>query len=213
MSKQDITISTIDELVAFVTSNLYNADRKWMLDDHSKMEWDDPEAGRAWDAENSANPYLSSFGHKKEEHEAYEAKNVELQERKPKQHQVVYWSLRESGDGWHHTYIQLSTEMGEMLDKVWKRKPSYRCSIRMVRTGYVTIPGLLKRLGMVGFDKQIANAKAVAEAKKEKNNRNYYRNEVIELANKIHFVMEKHPELFTGFDLTLYNLQNLKMEE
>ena len=217
MSKETITLNTVEDMVAFVTKNLYNADRKWMLQDHKDWQWDDPEAGKAWQAEDNVNEFVSMFDeNKKAEYASYLAKEKELDARKPKQHQETSWSLRESGEGWHNAYINLSPELGEMLDKTWKTKPAYKGADYTSRTGYVTIPGMLKRLGMIGFDKQIKADKEAEEARRAKNGRNYERKEVMELANKIATVMEKYPNAFVNLDtdlISLINLRNLKLED
>ena len=219
---EHLNINTIEELVAYVLKNKYNAERKWVLIDQFNNEYIDPEAGKVWQAEWDAVPCVSyaSLRHGTEEQRQarmeYDRIQEEMEERRPEMKSVIDWSLREGGSSWNHQYIRLSPELGKMLDKIWKTKPTYRGSSNFERTGYVSIPGMLKRLDKTlgaNIVKKIDAARTADKLQKEKNSRNYSRRQVREHAEAIHALMVKCPEAFGEMDLTLFNLQNLKEEE
>lgn len=193
MNKQGVRIDTIEEMIHYATSNIFNADRKWMLEDSTQREFVDKEAGEKFMAELAAVPFVS---YKDEPaHSHYELVRKEIESRRPEMKFVTYWTLVEQTPRYHKTRINLSEELGVVLDKVWKTKPMYRGSSQFKRTGYISIPGMLQRLGETDIKNKVAQAKLNAKLQSEKNIRNYARKEVNRLAKEIKTIMDKHPDI------------------
>jgi hypothetical protein len=115
----------------------------------------------------------------------------EGKERKMVQEYYLYYS---SGS-WRGVKIELSIELGEMLDKIWTHGPRWRNSDYITRKGQLTLPGMLKRLGNSDIDKKIKEAQNKEEKEIEKRNRNYARKNIREHAQKLSELLAKHSEL------------------
>ena len=81
----------------------------------------------------------------------------------------------------------------------------------MERVGRLTIPGMLKRLGMTGLKKQIKDAQTKIDNQMAKNKRNYARKQARELAEKLMALRDKNPEImWPTISLLGYTLMTLE---
>lgn len=196
MNKQDVTFNTIEDMVRFVVENSprISADR-WQLDVTTNWEYIDKEAGEKWDEENSKIPYVY---HRDPGRKAYEKIQKQLEKRRPEQHHVTHYTLRTSYSHFRVWSIELSNELGKLIDSTWKKGTRGRYSSFVQRVGSVTMAGILKRLGNTDVDKQIKKAQAAIEAETQKNSRNISRRTVKHHAEEIIKLMDKHPEIWGG---------------
>lgn len=190
---------TVEDMVNFITTATHKADSKYMLNCRTSREYINEEEGKKWEEEdNKINVFFSCQDQGNEPAESYYAeKRNEHRKLRPQDKEVKYWSLDEilSGGYWRsRNSIALSNELGELLDGIWKTKKRYDWS-SPERTGYVTIPGMLKRLGNTSISKQIKDAQTAAKLLAEKNRRNYERREVNKLAKQIHKIMQDNPKI------------------
>jgi len=145
ITKKLITIKTVEELANFAVAKLHYSATKFELRDSSERVWDDPEAGKAWLEE-------------------------ELQIRRPEEHTVETWWLLEkskcdSFSSSSNRVIQLSSELGHLLDGIWKHR-NFRDAIYTHRDSHgLTLIGMLIRLGKTDVAHQIKTALIAAEAK------------------------------------------------
>lgn len=192
MAKEQRIFNTVEELAEYVVNNPYAGSDKWQL----VVQWDwayvDPEAGAAWKAEYEADVYPEIYN--SPEWKACEARHQEYIARRPKQiKQYSYHLQYRTGSHWsaRYSYIYLSTELGEQLDKVWtKTKTSYGENY-----AHITLPGILKRLGKSDVGAQVKAAKDAAEARRAKGQRNYTRSRARKLAAELLQLMADHPEI------------------
>ena len=165
-TKDPIVIKTVEELANFAVAKLHYSVTKFELRDSSERVWDDPEAGKAWLAEE-----YHEFQMTRVVFETDEERTVwkeELQIRRPEEHTVETWWLSEKSKyyGYSDLIIHLSTELGHLLNGIWKQVPYYRGATYTHRDLHgLTIVGMLKRLGETGVGAQIKQAIAAAEAK------------------------------------------------
>lgn len=201
----ETTFNTIEDMTAWVIARPeYRSTMKFTLRDYTSQEYDNEEEGKAWRAECSALYYVS---YKDEPaHTHYEMKKQEIYSRQPKQHQVITWTLEESTSSRNGFTIPLSTELACELNKTWKTGPTYRGSTSLERKGAVTVPGMLKRLGMIGFDKQVKSAKENAELTAKKNDRNYSRTYAIKQAEELHNLLTRNVDAFPAETVMLISL-------
>ena len=194
--KNEIIFNTVQDMADYVLVNTYHAKTRWTLWEHKSWEWVDEAAGAAWNAEDDA---LGDVSYSDAElRAAYEEKKNELCARLPEQHQVTTYGLRESGDGYHHDYIQFSSELGSQLKAIWTVRKT-RWSETFVP---ITIPGLLKRLGKTEIGKQVRAAEKKAKETRERNSRNYARRQARKLAQELLDLQAKHPEVVFPAQLT-----------
>ncbi len=182
-----VTLNTLEELVSWITANHYWADRKWKLQSYFRQEWDDAEEGAAWDAKLAE--LEKEFPRFSDRTPEYYDRRTALHDVAPDKHGVYDWTLVEAGEGWHAKYIELSRELGAMIEAVWTKRPArYGSGEDLV--GNLTIPGMLKRLGNTEVGQRIKAQKELEQRRAEKNSRNYARRELRKLAME----MEKHLE-------------------
>lgn len=191
--------NTVEDLVTHATTHIHDT-TKWMLEDRGQWEFVDAEAGKAW---HEQEPKWVSRSASEDEQQAYQAAMKVWRAAEPKQVNVVHWSLSDRSP-YGGYYARLSAKLGELLNTIWKTGPSYRGSLYTKRVGMLTIAGMLKRLGMKGLDKQIADARVAEEIQQKKNHRNYERRNVRELAAKIVETIAKYPEI--QFPTSVYDL-------
>ena len=200
---------TVEDLVAFVVGNPSNASKRWKLDSYTRDVWDDPVAGAAWAKDRSTLGYKWSGGPGYAE---YVEEETQLFARKPDRHEQTTWKLSEPsmrGVFFSRNHYSLSERLGEAIADIWTTRLS-RYSPKMERVGRLTIPGMLKRLGMTGLKKQIKDAQTKIDNQMAKNKRNYARNQARELAEKLTALQEKHPEIKWPISLLGYTLMTLE---
>ncbi len=179
MSKDIITMNTVEDMVAKVLGNTHWGKIKFQLHDSTDEVYNDPESGQAWEMEFSA--WVETLGLDERGYKRYafsdlipeeEAERKLLVARRPEKHPESRYYLYESGGRWSNQVIDLSPELGAMVEDIWTMRPMFRGSSMTKRVGMMTLPGILKRLGLNGLDAQIAEAKKVEELKEDKNRRN-----------------------------------------
>lgn len=176
MSGKTYKINTAEELVAWVTANHWRADMRWQMVDRSVEAYDNQEEGKAW-----TELYRSEERRLGWETPEWEETRGELLKMEPASHRYTEYVLRECGDTYHSDQIKLGEELGKAIDDAWTKRTVSWDSHKQ-RTGALTVPGMLKRLGNREIGEQIAAAKLVEKAKAEKNRRNYARRELKRLA-------------------------------
>lgn len=194
------TFNSIEDMITWVTvSPEYRSVIKFTLHNFTNWEYDNEEEGKIWRAEYEALPRVS----RRDEpaYTYYKTKRQEVSSRSPKQHPVINWSLED-----HSLTIRLSIELAAELEKTWKVGPTYKGSSYTERKGAVTIPGMLKRLGMIGFEKQIKSAKESAEIADKKNKRNNNRVYAIKQAEELHNLLTRSTETFPAETIQLISL-------
>jgi len=190
---------TVEDLVKFVIGNPTNASCRWGLDSQTCSAWDDPIAGRKWRDERSQLKYCWSGDPGYAE---YVEKDTQLFDRKPSEHKQTTWTLIETSPvgSWHHNHYSLSEQLGEVLSDIWTEKLS-RYSPRMERIGRLSIPGMLKRLGMTGLKKQIKDAQTKIDNEQAKRKRNNIRIRARELAVRLLELRQSYPEILLSDSL------------
>jgi hypothetical protein len=190
MNNTSVTFNTVEDMAKWVVANPgYRSTMRFSLEDRISWEYDDVEAGKKWSEEDSAIPYVSFCDEPAHTH--YLLIKEAHDQLQPKKHKVVTWYLDKAIERYsrNSTSIYLSPELAKEIDSVWKRGPIYRGSKETKRVGLVTIPGIVKRLGVKGFDKQIAEAtktvKEIADRNIRNNNRSYAIKQAEELRNSM----------------------------
>jgi hypothetical protein len=178
-----IRFETVEDMVKFVTERPHRGTTKYNLRDDMSMKWIDEQAGEQW--HKARYDDLEWVGYGQPGYEEYKAAADKLDANMPKQKKVITWRLVESSSSYRADSIELSTELAEMLNKVWKKGPINRWSSYEERKGAVSIPGLLKRLGNTDVGKQIKAAKAAEQVIINKRNRNYTRKQIREAADTL----------------------------
>lgn len=187
-----IEFKTIEDVVSYILGNPYRATQRWSLEDRITKVWVDRVAGKAWEAEDNANEYVSQSDPKRAK---YERLDKEIHLRMPEQKNVTEWTLRGAHNSLHYYCISLSSELGETFCGVWKTALAWPGSTYTKRVGLMTLPGLLKRLDNTEISKQVADARKSAEEKQKMNQRNYARCEVAKLAKEISVLMARNSEI------------------
>lgn len=189
----DTTFNTIEEMVSYVTktASKFSSDRKYMLRSRTDSEWVNEEEGEAWRDIDKMFPWFS-FDDKgcepaKSYYEGLQEKHNAI---RPEMHNVTRWWLERSGDHYSrfNGNIRVSNELALQLDGIWKKVTKYGS---LERTGWLTLEGMLKRLGKSDIGNQVKAAKKTAEEEAAKNKRNYNRREVNRLAKMIVDIMKK----------------------
>lgn len=175
-------VKTVEELVAFVANRRHYAETRWTMWDRTEWVYDDEAAGIAWGAGIWAEAN-DAYGTPE-----YEALIKEAEAQRPSKHRVTTYGLQEANRNHsrgfvHSDYISLSMELGDLVDGVWTKKQA-RYGNYQERTGCLTIPGILKRLGNTTVKQQIADAEAAQQANDARNRRNYARRELKRLATE-----------------------------
>jgi hypothetical protein len=190
MMKNNTTkFNTLDDMVSYVLSNTSRSETRWNLRDNrdlvpvDKEAWDLWYKGKpAWKSEYSDKPKMSEIEWAQYE----EAVELHSSLEPEKVYQNNWWLQESNGDSWHTDLrIELSEELGNLLDSVWKKGTRGRYSTYVERQGAVTIPGLLKRLGKTEIKSQLDESKKRAEELRAKNNRNAVRSRVERLAKEL----------------------------
>jgi hypothetical protein len=175
------SVTTLEELVAFIASHRHYAETRWTMWDRIEMVYDSKEAYEAWtpmwDAANDA------YGTPD-----YDRLIKEAEAQRPPRHRETTYGLQEANrnhsTSWTRSdYISLSMELGDMINDVWTKKTG-RYGNYQERTGCLTIPGMLKRLGNTTVKQQIQEAEARQQANDARNRRNYARRELKRLATE-----------------------------
>jgi len=207
-TKQQKRFESMEDLIAFVVNNHYNASGRWTMDDYSKWVWADEEAGAAWDEERFNNGWCVSRDDPG--YAEWEAADAELRSRKPEQYRKTTYALVECGHSYRSTRYTLSDELGAAIDGIWTKRMSAYGSGR-IRVASMTIPGMLKRLGKTDIGKQGKAAQAEADARLAKNKRNSARREAVRLAEQLIGLMERNPDVLATKDV--YELARLRVED
>ncbi len=189
-ASKNTRIETIEQLVGLVTSRAasgysYYNDIRYQLDEWSTWKYDDENAGQAYDDQHDAlrNNIWDARKHVGED--SPEMKKLRkqlhaLEEKQPKQHKVVYYSLRATGH--HSDDFELSEELGVLIDKIWTKVTKYHSQYR---TGSMSLTGILKRLGQTGIGQDVKKAQDLAKRQLEANKRNQQRASIREAASKL----------------------------
>lgn len=103
-----------------------------------------------------------------------------------------HYSLQTASTMWYSSdVLYLSEELGAACDRVWKHGPVYKGSSTLEPKGYMTMAGLLKRLGRGDVGEQIKTAQAVEAERQAKQHRNYARAEIVKHLNEIEKLLDK----------------------
>lgn len=190
MSKDPVTLNTVEEMVTYTLENARWLDtERWSLEDRNNTVADDPEYAAQWSAEADAycqvvaqriGKYVSVWNLPDEDKAGFE----EIESRRPKYHNEIEFHLRQAGNSYHSRVIWLSVELGTMLDEIWKHKPLWEGSSYDRRIGVLTMAGMLKRLGAGDVSKQIEAQKKAYKEQEDKNRRNSWRKEMWESSTK-----------------------------
>lgn len=185
-----IEINSVEALVEYAVSRP-NSSTRFMLREMISREYDDAEAGAAWDAEKKASDdvfYKLSYEEKYGDNpigQANKAARDELESRQPSQHMVSHWYLDEETSYRSGLTIWISEELAKMLDAVWTKRPIYPGSKSLDRTGAIMISTMLKRLGQTDIGQRIEAARKLSELKQARNVRNNRRNAVRAKASEL----------------------------
>lgn len=176
-------IETLEQLVETATA-ASDTTKRYGLTLYSHMEYDDPVAGAEWEKKDNEIPYPFSREYRNADgttNEAYEKAmdtyrtlKAAHREIRPQKHEEKAYSLR-SG---RYYQLDLSTALGEAVERVWTRRKSKRGVQQLV--GTLTLAGILKRLGQTDIGQKVDAAKAAVEATRGRNKRNYLRATVTE---------------------------------
>lgn len=194
--KTETKINTIEELVKYITTHIHD-DTRYELTSYCRDVYDNPADGEKWQEEkDQLENKLRSALQPGEYFYSTTENNPEwiaINDRRPPEHTVETWYLEQAWSGYstHHTNIEISVELGQMIDKIWTRKTG-RYSNTPIRTGRLTIPGILKRLGQTDFKVQIdAEKKRQAEIS-QKNSRNYARRNIKDTSTKLTKTLDEY---------------------
>jgi len=191
MKAKTKTLETVEQLVEYALSmSSYNSGQRWKLEDWSRQEYVDLEAGNAWQDEHNKIKWVS-FG--QPGHEEYQQIRQESYSRMPAQRDKITWTLVASGHSYSPDRIYLSEELGKAVDGIWTKKVTSTWSSTPQRVGVMTLNGILKRLGKTDIGKQVKKIQAEAKAKAEKASRNRVRKEARRLATELLDLIENHP--------------------
>lgn len=189
MNTKHSRFNTVEDMVKWVLGNTFNASRRYSIESTSHTAWDDPEAGDAWDTERRDLGWAYDLD--PEAREQYLVKEQELFARLPAQHTVTNWMLREAtGSRWRSSYIELSEELGTAINATWTKRAD-RYDKHQVNVGTISVPGILKRLGHAGMDKEIAAATEQEQNRIAKVRRNNARMEARKLAQEYLDLMDR----------------------
>ena len=163
MKAKTKTLETVEQLVEYALRlSTWNSSQRWKLEDRSRKEYVDLEAGNAWQTEFYAVPWASPGI---PAHEEFEKARKALYERQPEQRDKTTWTLVAAGDSYSPDRICLSEELGAAVDGIWTKKVTSTWSSTPQRVGVMTLNGMLKRLGKTDIGKQVKKIQAEAKAK------------------------------------------------
>lgn len=194
-----LILSNVDELLDLVATERVN-DKRFNLNSRNEQVWIDETAGNAWNAARMdlsfpsrkdfiVNNEVDEDAYRKAEANYYTQAD-ELQKVRPASKNVTIYTLNETykmGYYRHSTIIDLSEELGEMLNEVWTKKEPYKNSSYKVNYGALSLMGMLKRLG-ANLKEVDAKIKARKEAETHRslvNKTNYARETVRKSAQTI----------------------------
>jgi len=194
-ASKNIRLVTIQDLVSLISTRAnstytHSLDRKYSLEDRTGDEWDDDFAGAQYEEQVATLEVTRPVEYWSMERDnpikaAYMRKVEKLQKTMPKKHHVTYYHLYEQGSSYHGEVIELSSELGVMLDGIWSHREAYRGSSWMKRVSGMTLQGMAKRLGQTGIADTVKKAQDLAKRQSEANSRNYARKHVREVANEL----------------------------
>lgn len=102
----------------------------------------------------------------------------------------------------------LTGELGRAIKDVWSVRQR-RYGGQFERVGNLSIPGMLRRLGMTGLSKKIAASEKAGRDASDKRRRNSVRRQARELAGRLIELIQQHPEILSLASLTaLATLEN-----
>lgn len=127
-------------------------------------------------------------------HTRYATKRWELHECGASGETVWYLKQQLHGRSWYSVDLNLSEELGKKLDEVWTKRPAYRRASWNKRTGYLSLPGMLKRLGY-DIKNDLLIAKVMEKAELDRNLRNQHRREVRKLALQLLEMTRKYDDI------------------
>ena len=192
MKAKTKTLETVEQLVEYaLRMSSYNSGQRWKLEDWSRKEYVDLEAGNAWQDEHNKIEWVS-FG--QPGHEEYKQAKQESYSRMPEQRDKTTWTLVAAGHSYHPDRIYLSEELGAAVDGIWTKR-SARYGSYMDRVGVMTLSGILKRLGKTDIGKQVKKLQAEAKANAEKASRNRVRKEARLRATELLDLIARNPEI------------------
>lgn len=147
--RETMTLNTVEDMIA---QALIHTDQRFKLRDHTNYEYDDPEAGRKWSDERLS-VVGKCPGYGKDGYSEWSERDDAYDKLQPSQHPVKSWSLFSD-----YSEFRLSPELGEKVEEVWTKKQSRYYRDQMVRTGTLTLAGILKRLGRADVAQKIREA-------------------------------------------------------
>ena len=186
-------INTLEELVALASSPGRQDDR-YSLEIVRSTRWVDEEAGKTFHVqhmamEEAAKEIRLKNGGSYDDPEyraAREAEDKWYWENRPVEEQFHRYYLDHRTGEWNRSTIDLSLELGTLIESVWTKKADrYGSGQRM--TGVLTLLGIVKRLGVdtSGVAAQIKDAKRKAEEEKKRNSRNWARRQINQRMNEL----------------------------
>lgn len=90
------------------------------------------------------------------------------------------------------SYFTLSDSLGKSIMSIWKTRPAYRGSSRMVETGYKTLAGILKELGRTDIKDSLDKARKELLTQKKKIARNYIRRSICSMMEELGKYVDEH---------------------
>jgi hypothetical protein len=156
MSKESITLETVEDLAKFATSHIqpWMQSKKYDIHSNSSWEWDDPAAGKTWSDNRPS--YRSNDPTWAVEDNAYS-------ETRPDSHTVKSYYLESRTSGRHFDTIWISETLYNLLDSVWTKREAYHGSTYTKNVGGLTLVGMLKRLGKTEIKGQVDAALKAAQ--------------------------------------------------
>lgn len=190
----DIQLESLEDLVNYTLQQAPYDDSRWTLGINIDTEYVDPEAGKAWQEE-----FYSL--------KLDEAKRQEMYERQPETRRVRRFYLQENNGYRRHRHIQLGTELGEQLEKVWATRQTQDDTY----FSPMTLGSAIKRLARTDTDiaKRIKAVKKAAEDMRAKDQRNYARGRAREKAQELLEILQQNPTAFPNDSTLIANLEAL----
>lgn len=173
------TLNTLEELVSKALEQAtYMPTPTYILHEISRRVYVDEQAGQAWlDAVHNMRNQVYEEYQTWEERDRVE-KEWRLSNPEPEKKYVCEYLLERTGS--RHGAIDLGTELGAQIAKVWTRKPLYKGDTVGQLTGMRSLKSIAALLGKQGMDKEVKAAQVAAEAAKQLQTRNSARRNIAE---------------------------------
>lgn len=168
MATKSLTANSIEELATIALENATRLQgEKFVLRSNTTWEYDDPEAGAAWDKldDEITHWYYSLPWEEQRSHDQERNEKLAAIGKRPSTHQEISYYLDKQGR-YSGMTIWISEEMGKQIDAVWTKRPAYRNANYTKNVGGLSLEGILKRLGKTDITEQVKAAIAEATAKK-----------------------------------------------